>query len=91
MDLVTISKCVAHMTYYVNSLDSLSCTHLGGAIYIQSFKRTLLFQMFIFLTLIVLASNTKKGEIVSAINPNEGFGDLMTKQIRVLTVFVPSV
>jgi hypothetical protein len=35
--------------------------------------------------------NHQKGEIVSAINPSEGFGDLMTKQIRVLTVFVPSV
>jgi hypothetical protein len=47
--------------------------------------------MFISLTLIVLASITKKREIVSAINPSEGFGDLMTKQIRVLTAFVPSV
>jgi hypothetical protein len=27
------------MTYYVKTLDSQSCTHLGGAIYIQSFKR----------------------------------------------------
>jgi hypothetical protein len=69
MDLVTIFKCVAHMTYYVKTLDSYSCTHLGGAIYIQSFKRIFLFQMFIFLTLIVLVSITKKGEIVSAINP----------------------
>jgi hypothetical protein len=69
VDLLTISKCVAHMTYYVNTLDSHSCTHLGGAIYIQSFKRTLLRQTFISLTLIVLASITKKGEIVSAINP----------------------
>jgi hypothetical protein len=40
-----------------------------GAIYIQSFKRNFLLQMYIFLTLIVLASITKKGEIVSAINP----------------------
>jgi hypothetical protein len=69
MVLVTISKCVAHMTYYVKTLDSHLCTHLGGAIYIQSFKRNFIFQMFIFLTLIVLASITKKGEIVSAINP----------------------
>jgi hypothetical protein len=50
-------------------LDSQSCTHLGGAIYIQSFKRNFLLQIYIFLTLIVLASITKKGEIVSAINP----------------------
>jgi hypothetical protein len=69
VDLVTISKCVAHMTYYVNTLDSQSCRYLGGAIYIQSFKRTVLLEMFIFFTLIVLASITKKGEIVSAINP----------------------
>jgi hypothetical protein len=45
------------------------CTYLGGAIYIQLFKRTLPLQMFILLTLYVLASITKKGEIVSAINP----------------------
>jgi Na+-translocating ferredoxin:NAD+ oxidoreductase RnfD subunit len=45
------------------------CTHLGGAIYIQLFKRTLLLKVFIFLTLFILASITKKGEIVSAINP----------------------
>jgi hypothetical protein len=57
------------MTYYVKTLDSQSCTHLGGAIYIQSFKRNFQLQMYIFLTLIVLASITKKGEIVSAINP----------------------
>jgi hypothetical protein len=69
VDLVIVPKCVAHMTYYVKTLDSHSCTHLGGAIYIQSFKRTLLFQMFIFLTLIVLASITKKWEIVSVIYP----------------------
>jgi hypothetical protein len=41
-----------------------------GAIYIQLSKRILLFQMFIYLTLNVLASITKRGEIVSAINPN---------------------
>jgi hypothetical protein len=69
MDLVTISKCVAHMAWYVKTLDSHSCTHLGGAIYTQSFKRTVPLQMFIFFTLIVFASITKKGEIVSAINP----------------------
>ena len=73
MVFVTISKCVAHMTYYVKTLDSQSCTHLGGAIYIQSFKRNFLLQIYIFLTLIVLASITKKGEIVSAINPKWGF------------------
>jgi hypothetical protein len=75
VDLITISKCVAHLTYYVNTLDSNSCTHLGGAIYIQSFKRTLLFQMFIFFTLIVLASITKKGD-----------GKCNQPQVRVLVI-----
>jgi hypothetical protein len=61
MVLVTISKCVAHMTYYVKTLDSHLCTHLGGAIYIQSFKRIFLFQMFIFFDLNCFGINHQKG------------------------------
>jgi hypothetical protein len=63
VDLVTTSKCVAYLTYYVNTLDSKFVHTFRGAIYIQLFERTLLLQMFIFLTLFVLASITKRGRL----------------------------
>ena len=47
--------------------------------------------MYIFLTLIVLASITKKGEIVSAINPNWGFWWLNDKTNRDSNKFAPSM
>jgi hypothetical protein len=67
------------------------CTRLGGAIYIQLFKRTLLHRIFIFLTLFVLASITKKGEIVSAINPKWGFWWFNDKTNKGTNVFVPTI
>jgi hypothetical protein len=48
-------------------------------------KTILLLQIFIFLTLYVSASITKKGRLKVQSTLTKGFGDLMTKQIRVLT------
>jgi hypothetical protein len=54
-------------------------------------KRILLLQIFIFLTLYVLASITKKGEIESAINPNWGFWWFNDKTNNGTNKFAPSV
>jgi hypothetical protein len=70
VDLVTTSKGAASLTYYVNTLDSkfvhtFSGSHLHTIVQ-NNFDTS---NVYPFLTLYVLASITKKGEIVSAINP----------------------
>jgi hypothetical protein len=62
VDLVTNSKCVAYLTYYVNTLDSKFVHTFRGAIYIQLFKRTLLLKMFIFLLYLFWHQSPKGGD-----------------------------
>jgi hypothetical protein len=69
MDLVTNSKCVAYLTYYVNTLNSKFVHTFRGGIYIQLFKRTLILKNLHLFYFICFGINHQKGEIVSAINP----------------------
>jgi hypothetical protein len=60
----------------------LKCTYLGGGNYIIGFKILFIKS---YVSLIVLSSITKKGEIESAFIPFESFGDLDNNTFKGLT------
>ena len=60
------------------------CTQIGGVIRTHIQNLSLIFLSHIFSNF--LSTITKKGEIVSAINLDEGFGNWLTKQCETLTI-----